>query len=366
MNNIKTINALGISSSTSFEGVGVAMIKTDGVDVFGFGPVYVVPYDDDVREMIEKVHQLKPDSPENAVNIRKTEIAFTEFCAGLVKEFLADYQEKIDIIGFAGHTIAHDPCNHYTHQIGDGKMLAELTGIKTVSKFRRADIMAGGQGAPFTPIYYGALTAKMRKPMAVVDIGNTSDVVWFGQNGEMMAFVTGPGNPVIDNWVLKKGAMHMDYNGKLAITGKVNQQILDTLMRHKYLAKPPPKACDRSFFNEKMEHLNGLSLEDGAATATAYVAESIVYSMNSYLPEPPLDVIISGGGSKNPTLVRFIRQRLPGLDVKTAQEIGWSLGGIDAQAAAFWAVRRLYFLPISFPFTTGVPEPMIGGELFEI
>lgn len=366
MSNIKTVSALGIMSSTSYEGVGIARIETDGVDIKAFGPAYITPFDEEMAEALRKIDGQRADnSPEAANAIRRTETAFTEFCADMVKNFRADNPGEIDIIGFAGHTICHKPSEHYTHQIGDGRMLAELTGIKTVSGFRNADILNGGQGAPFSPVYYEALTSRCPKPLVVIDIGGTTDVSWFGANGEMMAFVSGPGNAVINDWVMKHGGMHIDYNGRLAILGQVHEQILSSLMHHKYLAMQPPKACDRAMFNDKMEHLEGLSLEDGAATATAFVAESIAYSMALFLPEPPLEAYVCGGGAKNPTLLRFLRQRLPQTVVKTTAEKGWNVDAIDAQAAAFWAVRRLHCLPVSFPFTTGVPVPCICGELFE-
>jgi len=365
MNNIKSMRALGLLSSTSFDGVGIAEIETDGVDIYEFGPAYVVPYDEALLEQLRAVDGIKADSPAEAVQLRQAELALTEFCSLAVQNYLADNQMTIDVIGFAGHTTCHRPADHYTHQIGDGKLLAEMTGIKTVSRFRQADILAGGQGAPISPVFYGALTAKYEKPVAVIDIGGNSDVAWFGANGEMVAFVSGPGNAVINDWVMRHGAMRMDYNGKLAITGKVDEQILKVLMHHKYLALVPPKACERSTFRDKLEHLEGLGLEDGAATVTAFVAEAIAYSMALYLPEPPQEAVICGGGAKNPTLVRFLKQRLPNVSIKTATEAGWLADGIDAQAAAFWAVRRLYCLPLTFPGTTGAPEPLIGGEIFE-
>lgn len=363
MNNIQTLTALGLFSFTSLEGLGLAVIKSDGFDISDFGLSYIIPYDDELLEQIRSIHELKPDTIENTAKIFAVEEAFTRFCAEAVKDFCQNNKTMIDVIGFAGHTIFHDPKNHYTHQIGDGKLLSQLTGIKIVSKFRRSDILAGGQGAPFTPIYYQALTAKMSKPLAVVDVGGTSDIAWFGQNGEMIAFICGPGNAIINDWVRKKGGLHMDYNGKLAITGKVDNRILSSLMHHKYLALYPPKACDRNFFNDKMQHLDGLSIEDGAATATAFVAEAIAYSLALYIPQPAIEVIICGGGANNPTLVRFLRQRLPDLELKTAADVGWDNHAIDAQAAAFLAIRRLNFLPISFPGTTGVFEPLIGGEI---
>lgn len=365
MNNIKTYSTLGIMSSTSFEGVSLAQLETDGIDIKSCGSAYMVPFEEELLEKIVKIDGHRADeSPDYANLIRKTEIEFTECCANLVRSFLQDNDLQVELLGFAGHTICHRPMEKYTHQIGDGKLLAELTGIDTVSNFRKADILNGGQGAPFSPVYYEALTAKESRPRVVIDIGGTTDISWFGNNGEMLAFVCGPGNAIINNWVAKHGAMQIDYNGRLAILGKVNEQILQKLMQHKYLSLTPPKACDRNMFNDKTEHLEGLSLEDGAATATAFVAEAIVASMSKFLPEMPVEVMICGGGAKNPTLMRFLRQRLKGIEVKTVAEKGINVDAVDAQAAAFWAVRRMNQMPLSFPFTTGVTVPCICGEFF--
>ena len=182
----------------------------------------------------------------------------------------------------------------------------------------------------------------------------------------MIAFDCGPGNAAINDWVMKHGGMHMDYNGKLAITGKVNEQIVASMMRHKFFAQYPPKAADRTIFNEKLEHLEGLSLEDGAATATAFIAEAVAYSLLLYLPEIPGKLIVCGGGAKNPTLVRFLRQRLPDIGISTAAEEGFDVNALEAQAFAYLAVRRLYHLPATFPSTTGVAEPMVCGQVSEI
>ena len=363
MDIIKTVSALGLTSGTALDGVDAALISTDGVDVYNFGRCVSVPYDDDLREKIRSVLGKKPDTPENAAAIGEVEEAVTRFHAEVVRDFIETCGEKIDVIGFEGHTIYHDPAGHYTHQIGDGALLARLTGIRGVSRFHNADILAGGQGAPLVPVYYAALCADMGKPIAVVNIGGVSNITWIGSMGEMIAFDTGPGNAVINDWVLKHGGMHMDYNGKLAITGKVHEQILASLMRHKFFAQYPPKAIDRGLFKEKLEHLEGLSLEDGAATATAFIAEAVAYSLLLYLPEIPKTLIVCGGGAKNPTIVRFLRQRLPDIEIRTAFEDGVDVNAIEAQAVAYLAVRRLYHLPVSFPTTTGVPEPMVVGEV---
>ncbi len=365
MNNIKGITALGVAGSTSLDGLGLALMETDGVDIYSHGSAYIIPYEEELLEQMRSVLGKHADSPEHEEEIRQAEASFTRFAAAAVREFVKDEGGTPDVLGFAGHTVCHRPQEHYTHQIGDGQKMADITCIKTVARFRNADLLAGGQGAPFAPVFYEALAAKMPRPLAVVDIGGTTEIIWFGSNGEMKAFVSGPGNAVINDWVMKHGGMHMDYNGKLAITGKTDEKILAILMHHKYIALNPPKACDKTIFAEKVEHLEGLSIEDGAATATAFVAESIAYSMALFLPEPPEKVIVCGGGAKNPTLMRFLRQRLPDMEVETAAATGWPPEAVDAQEAAFWAVRRLYCLPLSFPATTGAAEPVIGGEIFE-
>lgn len=364
MDSIKAIRALGLMSGTSLDGVDAAIITTDGVDVFDFGPATTINYDDELREKIRHLLGKKPDSPENIAEIKAIEEELTIFHANVVNEFLADHDEKIDLIGFHGHTIHHEPQNRYTHQIGDGQLLANLTGVKVVNRFRNADVLAGGQGAPLVPIYHNALSGNLPKPLVILNIGGVSNITWIGSNGEMLAFDTGPGNAPINDWVLKHGGMHMDYNGKLAITGKIDEHVLVCMMRHKYFGLYPPKSIDRNIFKDKLEHLEGLNLADGAATATAFTAESIAYSLAMYVAEMPKEIIVCGGGAKNPTLLRFLRQRLENVEVKTAGELGWDTDALEAQAFAYLAVRRLYGMPNSFPSTTGVSEPIVGGEIY--
>lgn len=365
MDIIRTLNALGMSSGTSLDGVDAALIKTDGVDVYECLRSFSVPYEDSLREKIRSVLGKKPDNPELAQLIAEVDEELTRFHAEIACDFISAAEERIDVIGFEGHNICHDPKNHYTFQLGNGALLAKLTQTKVVSHFQNADILSGGQGAPLVPVYYQALCGDMGKPLAVVNIGGTSNITWIGTIGEMMAFDCGPGNAAINDWVLKHGGMQMDYNGKLAVTGKINEQIVASMMRHKFFAQYPPKAADREIFKEKLEHLEGLSLEDGAASATAFIAEAVAYSLLLYLPEIPGKLIVCGGGAKNPTLIRFLRQRLPDINISTAAEEGFDINALEAQAFAYLAARRLYHLPATFPGTTGVPEPMVCGEISE-
>lgn len=365
MDVIKKIKALGLMSGYSLDGVTAAAITTDGVDVYVIGRAISVPYDDEIRERLHAIAGKKPETEAEIAEFKSLEEAVTHFHAEVAKDVIDYIGTPVDVVGFYGHTILHDAINHYTCQLGNGQLLADLLRARVVNRFGNADLLAGGQGAPLVSTYYAALVNDFEKPVAVVNIGGITDVTWLGNNGELLAFDCGPGNAAINDWVRRHAAQQMDYNGKLAITGQINGKVLASLMRHKFFALYPPKSLDRGTFKDKLEHLEGLSLADGAATATAFVAEGIAYSFVMYLPEMPKKVVVCGGGAKNPTLLRFLRQRLEKVEVISSGELGWRPDTMEAQAFAYMAVRRLYGLPGSFPSTTGCAEPMVLGNLYQ-
>ncbi len=362
MNSIHTAKVLGMTSGSSLDGINAAIITTDGVDIFEFGKTFDIPYDDNLREALR--HMQKNYVAMNDDEKVRIEKSLTDFHIGAAREIMADY-EGIELIGFGGHVICHKPAEHILYQIGDNQRIADELGVKVVGKFRNADILAGGQGAPLSAIYHAALAQKMEKPLVFVDIGGLSSITFIGQNGELIAFDAGPGNAAINEWVNRHGAMHMDYNGKLAIMGQINENVLNSMMKHKFLALYPPKAADNHTFKDKLEHLEGLTLEDGAATATAFVVEAILKAIDNFVPITPKKLIVCGGGAKNPTMLRFLRQRAKGFEIESAQECGFDPMGIEAQAFAFLAMRRIQQMPISFPFTTGAMSEVIGGEIFD-
>lgn len=363
MNEIQKLKALGLMSGTALTGVDVALVETDGLDIYDISFNETIPYDEGLKDKLSSIIGLNPDNEKDLPAIKEVDIELTKFHADIVNEYIKDREVAVDVIGFHGHTILQDPEQRISYQSGDGSLMHELTKIPVVNKFHRADIFAGGQGAPIYPVYHEALCAKIEKPVAVLNMGGKSSITLLGRNGEMMAFDIGPGNAAINSWTLRKGGQEMDFNGKLAATGIVNEKIVASLMRHKYFAKYPPKSLDVSIFNEKLEHLSGSNLEDGAATVTAFVAEAVSYSISLYLPEQPKQLILCGGGAKNPTLRRFIRQRLDGIEVISGEDYGWGVTSIEAQAVAYLAVRRLYNMPSTFPTTTGAAAPVIIGEL---
>lgn len=362
---IKPLNILGLMGGTALDGIKISMINTDGIDVYAVKFARKVLYPDTLRQKIRAIIGKKTTSPEDAALIENTDAEFTDFLYETIKEILSEYAEIPDYIGLEGPTICHDAQNAYTYQLGKGKILAQKTGIKVVTHFHNADILNGGQGSPVMATYYSALSQNLEKPVAFINVGGITSIIWTGHLGEITAFDCGPGNALIDDWVFKHANMMMDYNGKLAATGVVHEKIVSQMMKHDFFAKYPPKSADRNSFNDKAEHLEGLSLADGAATATALICESVAYSLALYLPEIPKSAIICGGGAQNPALVRIMRQKLKEMNIETALSDIFEYQIGDAQAAAFLAARRVYSLPITFPTTTGVPMPICGGVIYE-
>ena len=362
---IKPLNILGLMGGTSLDGIKAALVSTDGVDIYEVKSARKFLYPEPLAQKVRSVLGMHYDNPEERALIETTETEVTDFINEIVEEINRESDEPMDVIGLEGTTICHEPQNGYTYQLGKGRILAEKTGIKVVTHFRNADILNGGQGSPITATYYSALAQTLNKPNVFINIGGITNLIWTGTLGEIVAFDCGPGNALIDDWIFKHGGMQMDFNGKLAATGIVHEKIINQMMKHDFFGKYPPKSLDRNSFNDKTEHLEGLSLEDGAATATAFVSEAIAYSLALYLPEVPVCAVICGGGAQNPTLVRFIRQHLKEMKIETAQEDVFDFKIGDAPAIAFLAARRIYGLPITFPTTTGVPQPMTGGEIYE-
>lgn len=362
---IKGLNCLGLMGTSTFGGVELALLHTDGLDITERKKAYVVPYPDVMKENIRSVLGLNRDIPENEEKLQQVDLEVSDFYVQLIKEFICDIDEPVDVIGIEGITILHNPNINYTYQLGNGRYIAQKTGIKTVTHFRNADICNGGQGAPISSIYFNTMAAAEQKPIAYINISGKTSLTWIGSFGEMVAFDCGPGDNFINNWTSKRANMDNDYNGRLAALGNVHEKIVNSLMHHKFFAKFPPKCAYTGIFADKAEHLEGLSIEDGAATATAFVAEAVCYSICLYLPEIPKKVVVCGKGANNPTLVRFIRQRLPSVEVVVSKEANIPTDTVNAEVNAFLSARAIYSLPITFPSTTGIAEPLSGGEIYE-
>lgn len=362
---IKPFNILGLYGGASLDGIKAELVQTDGVDIFHTAQFRQIPYPERLLSKIRSIIGKKITKDDEKKLIDAVEIEFSDFLDQIVKEYVQESESPIDIIGLEGPTLCHEPKNKYTYQLGKGRLLAQSTGIKVVTHFHNADILNGGQGVPITAAYYQMLAQTLPKPAAFVNLSGVTTIIFCGTLGEVYAFDCGPGTALIDDWMLKHGGVAMDYSGKCAAIGNVDPKVVAALMKHEYLAKYPPKFLNYDTFNDKIEHFEGLTLENGAATATALISEATAYSIALYLPVLPQQIVICGGGAYNPTLVRVLRQKLKamGLEAYTAKELNMNING--AQAIAFLAARRIYLLPITFPTTTGVSAPLTGGEIYE-
>lgn len=361
------IRALGLMSGTSLDGIDAAIIETDGEGAVRPGPSTFVAYKPEERKLLslalEAAKVWEPDEP-MPEEIAEAERHFTLANALAVRQLLAEADLKpgdISIVGFHGQTVLHQPERRRTVQIGLGDVLARLTGIDVVNDFRSADVAAGGQGAPLVPLYHQALakSAGLTESIAIVNIGGVGNVTYVGTDGSLIAFDTGPGNALIDDWAMEKTGEPVDRDGALAGGGEVDMDVLERLMDHPFFEAPPPKSLDRfSFSPEMVKHL---SAPDGAATLTAFTVEAIARGL-AHVPGVPSRFVVCGGGRHNPVLMSMLNKRLQG-GVLPAEDLGWRGDDIEAEAFAYLAVRSLRGMPLSLPGTTGVPEPMPGGRL---
>ena len=357
--------ALGLMSGTSLDGIDAALIKTDGEHILGFGEWLTVSFDEVYRAKLREAVHGRGDmlAMEQDITLKHADAVK----ALLTKANLS--RKEVRVIGFHGQTVAHRPHEHMTWQIGNGGLLAEKTGIDVVCDFRRRDMAAGGEGAPLVPLFHAALARHMELPIAVMNIGGIANVTWIGRSEnasndlldlDIMAFDTGPGNVMVNEWALKTTGLDCDLDGKMALAGKVNQPVVDALLQNAYFTKTPPKSLDRNHFTYEL--LNGLSNEDGAATLTEFVAASVEKG-SSYFPLQAKQWFISGGGRHNPALRQALQKRF--LQVYPVESLGWIGDALEAQAFAFLAMRSLKGLALSLPTTTGAIRAVTGGAYYK-
>lgn len=352
--------ALGLMSGTSLDGIDAALIRTDGESVAEMGPALTIAYDSELRERIRDVLGAEKLARDAASVARAVTLAHVEIVRILMARS-AFPPGELKVIGFHGHTILHRPDAGITRQIGDGALLAELTGIPVVNDFRTADVAAGGQGAPLVPLFHRALAQRLEAPVAVLNLGGVGNVTWIGGtgDGDILAFDTGPGNALIDDWVRRHTGRAFDENGAIAAVGTVNQEALAALLANPFFSRKPPKSLDRNHFN--ITAMAGLPVADGAATLAAFTAASVARAQD-HLPAAPKQWLVTGGGRHNGALMAALRDVLAA-PVAAVESVAWDGDALEAQAFAFLAVRSLRGLPLSLPRTTGVSRPTQGGRL---
>ena len=339
-------------SGTSIDGVDAAIVRTDGERVLGFGPACTVPYDARLRAEIRACLG-KPGVGRDLVR------RITERHVDAARLALSRHREPVSLIGMHGQTILHAPAARLTLQAGDGAALAAATGIDVVCDFRGADVAAGGQGAPLAPLYHRAMCVGLARPVAVLNVGGIANVTWIGDGDDPVAFDAGPGNGLLDDWISARTGEAFDRDGTFSAAGAVDRRALAALLRHPYFRAAPPKSLDRLDFD--IGAVDGLSLRDGAATLARFTCEAAGLAA-AHLPSPPRRWLATGGGRRNPTLMKGLAAALDA-PVAPVEDAGWDGDALEAQAFAFLAVRSVRKLPLSVPTTTGAPRPLTGGRL---
>ncbi len=323
------LTAVGLMSGTSLDGVDVALIETDGRRVRAFGPSGYRPYTDRERSLLRQALTEAVDLPQRDARpgiLREAERAVTIAHAEAVASFTAQHRitrENIDIVGFHGQTVLHRPERKMTVQIGDAAALAKAIHIPVMHDFRAADVAAGGQGAPFVPVYHRALAQSLNRegPIVVVNIGGVSNITYIDGADILIACDTGPGNALLDDFMFRNFGQPFDCEGRTAAQGAVDVAWVMRAMQHPFFALPPPKSLDRNDFASLT--LPPKSPADGAATLTAFTVEAIARIV-PLLPKEPKSWIVAGGGARNLTMLRMLRERLQPATVEPAEALGWS------------------------------------------
>jgi anhydro-N-acetylmuramic acid kinase len=359
---------IGLMSGTSLDGVDAALLDTDGEQAVQPGSGLTLPYDSRtrglLRDALDQARHVTQGGPVPS-SIGEAERILTAVHADAVRTLLKKAELKaseVSLIGFHGQTILHRPEQRWTWQIGDGALLAQLTGIDVINDFRSADVAAGGEGAPLMPLYHAALAHKsgLKEPLVVINIGGVAQVTYI-DGGQVLAFDTGPGNAPIDDWMQRHTGTPVDEGGALARSGQVNDMALAGMLASAYFARVPPKSLDRMDFG--LDAVEDLSPAEGAATLAAFTAAAIAKA-SDHFPKAARTWIVSGGGRHNKFLMEQLRAFLNAPVVST-EEVGWDGDMLEAHGFAYLAMRSKKSLVLSLPTTTGVKQPMTGGKFWK-
>ena len=376
----KIFTSIGLMSGTSMDGVDLSVIKSDGNDQFSSIYDTYKEFDDglykqliSLRDKISNFTDLKTHSKE----INEVEKKFTLFNSHLINEVIGDINEDIDLIGFHGQTVFHDPKIQISKQLGDGRLLSSLFKKIVINNFRQNDLNHGGQGAPLTPIFHSLISKiiqknfKLKLPINIINIGGITNITQIKEDLNnsinFFAYDIGPGNCLIDDWVRNNKDLKFDKDGNYANIGKVDDLILnqaiDNFEFKSYETSLDVKDFDTSF-------VKGLSFEDGCATLTKFTAYLIadgLRKINKQNNINPHHYIICGGGRKNKSLMQSIENYLvnKNIIIKDIDDYNFDGNFIESQAFAYLAIRSYLKLPISFPSTTRSKKAISGGDILQ-
>tara|TARA_S200000501_G_C20771082_1_gene720610 strand:- start:21 stop:1172 length:1152 start_codon:yes stop_codon:yes gene_type:complete len=372
--------SIGLMSGTSMDGIDASLIKSDGINEYIKISDEYYKFEDKLYQKLVNLRNLindKDDLCKYSMDLNKIDRELTIFHSEIVEDISQKYKDKIDLIGFHGQTIFHNSNLGITRQLGDGKLLSQLTKKKVVYDFRQDDMTNGGQGAPLTPIFHNLLSKilnvqnKIKYPICFLNIGGISNVTITLEDREILnnkfkAFDIGPGNCLIDQWIIRNSENKFDYNGLIGKSGKIDQLILNQAIENfeinSYNYSLDIKDFDISF-------AKGLSLENGCATITSFTAHLIAKGIehaNDLNKNIKTKYLVCGGGRKNDFLIKTIKKNLQNFKNINIEIIDkYNLNGdyVESQAFGYLAIRSFLKLPISFPLTTGCKTPTTGGKI---
>ncbi len=368
----KEYTCLGLMSGTSGDGVDASIIKSNGLDEFTILKDKYYEYNDD---LFQEFHNLKKKiNTANDLNkfsslIKKLEKNVTIFHAKVIKDISQGFD--LDLIGFHGQTLYHNPQEKISFQLGNGNLLSQLSKKIIVFNFRKNDIENGGEGAPLTPIFHKYIlkTKKISLPACILNIGGISNLTLVNKlsNHEILSKDVGPGNCLINDWIQNHTSEKFDFEGSVANRGKINEIILEQALEihENNFQKKNSISLDTNDFD--ISFARGLNLEDGAATLTAFSAKIISTKINTFLKDyekKNIKIIVCGGGRKNKSLIKQIKlYSQKNLSFCNSEDFGIDGDFIESQAFGYIAIRSILSLPISFPATTGCSSPCTGGEV---
>lgn len=360
--------AVGLMSGTSMDGVDAALVETNGGAHIRPLSFHYEPYPEFVRARLREAMDYARTlngHPGFDVDMSVSASIVTTVHIDAVRALLEQANARPDVIGFHGQTLVHRPEQGWTWQIGKGQDMADVLRVPVVYDFRAADMANGGQGAPLLPVFHRALADGAREgnaPVGVLNLGGVGNLTWLGAGLDAwLSFDTGPANALIDDWARLHTGAACDAGGRLAAAGRVDASVLAILLDHPYFDAPPPKSLDRAAFS--LAPVAGLSAEDGAATLTAFTAATVARAL-AHVPVVPSRLLVCGGGRHNPVLMAAIGAATE-LRVVPVEAVGWDGDALEAQAFAYFAVRRMTGRAVTFPETTGCKEPTVGGVVAE-
>ena len=370
---------IGLMSGTSADGIDAAILHSDGTRFARTGITASFAYDTALRNGIfDAVHDPVAFMTDTA-SFEALSDAITDAHSAAVMAILDQMpndSEKPRLIGFHGQTIFHEPdadttspLGRCTIQLGSGQLLADATSIDVVHDVRRADMAAGGQGAPLAPIYHAALIAKIDDtyPAVIINIGGVANLTYIGaktkQEPDILGFDNGPGNALMDDYMRTHFNQPFDDGGRIAAKGKIDNGFVARVMQDNFFARSWPKSLDRQAFAHIVVNagLDDLAPHDAVASLAALTVVSITNAVGS-LPEDARRIYIAGGGRRNQTLMQQLAAVF-GDRLVIDDGALFDADMLEAELMAYLAARHVASLPTSFPATTGCRFPVCGGRL---